>query len=158
MPDIRAASSAVIPAPAPIVYGLIADYHQGHPSILPPKYFRNLTVEEGGRGAGTRISFEMRSFGKIQRFRGEVAEPEPGRRLVETYPDSGIETVFTVDPADEGRSSLVTIASSYHKPGLPGWFDRLLAPVFLRTVYAAELRLLGEQAAATMPHGAPDRS
>jgi len=67
MPEIHATSSAVVAAPAPIVYGLIADYHQGHPSILPPKYFQNLQVEEGGVGAGTRISFQMQSFGGVRR-------------------------------------------------------------------------------------------
>lgn len=147
MPEIRAMSSALIPASPPTVYGLIADYHRGHPSILPPKYFENLTVEQGGVGAGTRISFEMRSFGTVQRFRGDVTEPEPGRRLVETYPDMGIETVFTVDPVDGGRRSRVTIATSYRRPGLRGWLERLVAPAFLRGVYAAELRLLAERAA-----------
>lgn len=152
MPEIRAAASAVIEAPSAAVYGIIADYHRGHPSILPPKYFGDLRVEEGGIGAGARISFDMRSFGTLQHFRGEVAEPEPGRRLVETYPDIGIETVFTVDPVDGGRRSRVTIATSYRKPGLRGWLERLLAPAFLRGVYAAELRLLAERAAGPAAH------
>jgi hypothetical protein len=89
MPEIYAASSAVIAAPPPIVYGLIADYRQGHPSILPARYFQNLQVEEGGVGAGTRISFQMRSFGRIRRFQAQVTEPEPGRQLRETYTDAG---------------------------------------------------------------------
>jgi uncharacterized protein YndB with AHSA1/START domain len=147
MPDIHARASALIEAPPATVYGIIADYHRGHPGILPPKYFGSLRVEEGGTGAGTRISFEMRSFGTVQRFRGEITEPEPGRRLVESYPDMGIETVFTVDPVDGGRRSRVTIATGYRKPGLRGWLERLLAPAFLRTVYTAELGLLAERAA-----------
>ena len=153
MPEIRAAASALIEAPAPIVYGIIADYHRGHPAILPPRYFGPLRVEEGGTGAGTRISFEMRSFGTVQRFRGDVTEPEPGRRLVETYPDMGIETVFTVDPVDGGRRSRVTIATSYRKPGLRGWLERLVAPALLRTVYTAELGLLAERTAGTESPG-----
>lgn len=153
MPEIRAAASALIEAPAPAVYGIIADYHRGHPTILPPGYFGPLRVEEGGTGAGTRMSFDMRSFGTVQRFRGDVTEPEPGRRLVETYPDMGIETVFTVDPVDGGRRSRVTIATSYRKPGLRGWLERLVAPAFLRTVYRAELRLLAERTAGTESPG-----
>jgi hypothetical protein len=147
MSEIRATASAEIPAPPTIVYGIIADYHQGHPSILPPQYFQNLTVEAGGIGAGTQISFEMRSFGQTRRVRGHVAEPEPGRRILETYPEFGIETDFTVDPLDGGQRSRVTIATRYQKAGLAGWIERLVSPVFLRTVYAAELQLLAERAA-----------
>jgi hypothetical protein len=155
MPEIQATSSAVVAAPAPIVYGLIADYHHGHPSILPPKYFQNLQVEEGGVGAGTRISFQMRSFGRVRRFHGQVTEPEPGRQLCETYPDAGMATTFTVDPEDAGHSSRVTITTRYTKAGVAGWLERWLAPRFLRAVYAAELRELGVQARARAPRPAP---
>jgi len=148
MAEIHATSSAVIPAPPPIVYGIIADYHRGHPSILPPKYFQNLQVEYGGVGAGTRISFQMRSFGRIRRLHAHVTEPEPGRQLCETYPDTGMITTFTVDPEDAGRNSRVTIATRYTKGGLAGWLERRLAPGFLRAVFAAELRELGVQARA----------
>ena len=148
MPEIQAASSAVVAAPPSIVYGLIADYRRGHPSILPPKYFRNLRVEEGGVGTGTRISFEMRSFGRVRRLHAQVTEPEPGRRLCEIYPDAGMATTFTVDPEDAGRKSRVTIATRYTKAGLSGWLERWLVPRFLRMVYAAELRELGVQARA----------
>lgn len=149
MPEIHASASAVIPGSPPIVYGLIADYRHGHPSILPPRYFQNLEVVEGGVGAGTRIRFEMRSFGSLRRFHGEVSEPEPGRQLRETYPAEGMATTFTVDPADAGKSR-VTIETRYAKPGLAGWIERWLAPGFLRAVYRAELRQLEEQVKARM--------
>jgi hypothetical protein len=155
MPEIHATSSAVVAAPAPIVYGLIADYHQGHPSILPPKYFQNLQVEEGGVGAGTRISFQMQSFGGVRPLHAQVTEPEPGRQLCETYPDTGMVTTFTVDPGDAGHSSRVTITTRYTKAGLAGWLERWLAPRFLRAVFAAELRELGVQAMARTSRPAP---
>ncbi len=155
MPEIHATSSAVIAAPPPIVYGIIADYCQGHPSILPPKYFQNLQLEEGGVGAGTRISFQMRRFGSVRRFHAQVTEPEPGRQLREIYPDTGMATTFTVDPEDAGQSSRVTIATRYTKAGLAGWVERWLAPGFLRGVYAAELRELGVQARARTSRSAP---
>jgi hypothetical protein len=53
------ASRQIDPPPAPI-YGLIADYHDGHRRIVPPKTFRWLAVDEGGVGAGTEIRFAMR--------------------------------------------------------------------------------------------------
>jgi len=34
VPDIHAAASAVIPAPPPVVDRILADYREGHPSIL----------------------------------------------------------------------------------------------------------------------------
>ena len=147
MPAIHAAASAVIAGSPQIVYGLIADYRQGHPSILPPRYFQNLQVAEGGVGAGTKITFEMRSFGSVRQFQAEVTEPAPGRQLRESYPVDAMATTFTVEPADAGRSR-VTIETRYSKRGLAGWIERWLAPAFLRAVYRAELRQLEEQAKA----------
>src|SRR5512135_32482 len=155
MPEIRAVSCALIPAAPATVYELIADYQRGHPSILPPKYFQNLTVEEGGFGAGTRISFQMCSFGTVRQVQAQITEPEPGRRLVETLSDIGIVTEFTVEPVAGTQSSRVTIGTRYRKPGLRGWLERLLAPAFLRTVYVAELRLLAERARTAQARRAP---
>jgi hypothetical protein len=64
MPFIRAAESLEIPAPSQVVYDIIADYREGHPRILPPEYFGRLEVDVGGRGAGTKIRFEMKAFGQ----------------------------------------------------------------------------------------------
>jgi len=148
MAEIYVTSSAVILAPPPIVYGLIADYRAGHPSILPPKYFQNLQVEEGGIGAGTRITFQMRVLGRSHHLFAHISEPEPGRRLDETYPDTGMVTTFTVEPEGAGKRSHVTITTAYTKAGLAGWFERWVVPRFLRTVYATELNLLGIEARA----------
>jgi hypothetical protein len=90
----------------------------------------------------------MRSFGGVRRFHAQVTEPEPGRQLCETYPDTGMVTTFTVDPEDASRSSRVTITTRYTKAGLAGWLERWLAPRFLCAVYTAELHELGVQAMA----------
>src|SRR6187399_1131146 len=94
MGDVNVVASTVVAAPARIVYELIADYRTGHPSILPPEYFEDLQVEEGGRGAGTRIRFTMKSFGTRRVSTSIVTEPEPGRLLVETDVITGITTKF----------------------------------------------------------------
>jgi hypothetical protein len=147
MPEILASSSATIAAPPRVVYGIVADYHDGHPSILPPKYFGNLVVEQGGVGAGTRIRFDMRTFAGTRVLRAEIAEPEPGRRLLERYPEDGMETTFTVDPGPSGAGqSVITIDTRYHRGGLRGWIERLLVPPYLRTVFRAELAILAQQA------------
>jgi uncharacterized protein YndB with AHSA1/START domain len=149
MPEIRASSSTVIAAPPRVVYGIVADYHHGHPSILPPKYFGALVVEEGGVGSGTRIRFEMRTFAGVQTLHAVITEPEPGRRLVESYPADGMETTFTFERSPSGDGgTLMTIDTRYQRAGLRGWFERLLVPTFLRTVFRAELALLAERAKA----------
>ena len=90
----------------------------------------------------------------------EITEPEPGRRLVETLTD-GIVTTFVVEPVDEQRRRL-TITTDCAKPGLRGWFERLLAPGYLRKVYVAELAQIARVATGDRPpsvasggHGRP---
>ena len=51
-------SARIDVAPA-IVYGIIADYERGHPSILPPRAFSDMKVERGGYGAGTVVSWQL---------------------------------------------------------------------------------------------------
>jgi len=153
MPTLRIKSSATIAAPAPIVYGLIADYREGHGSILPPEYFEDLRVEAGGRGAGTRIRFTMKAFGRRQVSRADVTEPEPGRVLVETVQGTGIITTFTVNPTADGNARIM-IATEYPAPGMRGWLAALVVPSYLKRVYAAELRLLAQRAAEAVRKGA----
>jgi hypothetical protein len=157
MDSHRVAVSARVAAPAPRVYGILADYREGHPRILPPRYFRNLVVERGGVGAGTVIRFEMPVLGATRSARAEVTEPEPGRVLVETDVDRGVVTTFTVEPREDGRAAEVTIATELPaRGGLLGALERRLTSGFLRGVYARELALLAEHAAgAAGPAGAP---
>jgi hypothetical protein len=133
-------ASARIDAPSARVYGIIADYHNGHPYILP-KPFRNLVVEAGGIGAGTIISFEVRAFGMTRRLRTAITEPQPGHVLVETNMAPGPSiTTFTVDPAEEGRACDVTIETRLETK--PGSIERAMSSRFLRSLYREELALL----------------
>jgi hypothetical protein len=81
MARLRADSSRVIDARPDAVYDILADYRNTHPRILPGEYFKDLKVEEGGRGAGTVISFRLRSGGVERPYRMAISEPEPGRVL-----------------------------------------------------------------------------
>ncbi len=133
-------ATSVIGAPAERVYAILADYHVGHPAILPPQYFGRLTVEKGGWGAGSVILVEVKAFGKIRTLRGEVTEPDPGRVLVESY-DTGDVTTFTVVPT--GATSRVTFSTTLGpKSGIMGVLERLLAPVLMPIAYRAELARL----------------
>lgn len=141
MDKLHAEKSAVIDAPPKVVYDLLADYHDGHPRILPPKYFRGLDVEQGGVGAGTIFLVHSSVMGRAQTLRMVVSEPEPGRVLMETDVDSGIVSTFTCDPVAEGRQTRLTIATDWPTgPGLSGVLNRLFIPRILRRMYADELQ------------------
>lgn len=143
----RVESSAHIDAPPERVYGIIADYRVGHPSILP-KAFKNFVVEKGGTGAGTIIRFEVHAFGSVTRFRAIVTEPEPGRVLVETNVEPADSlTTFTVVP-DVNGSTVVTFLTeaTTSRAGLAGAIERFLSKRFMKKLYAEELQLLAERA------------
>ncbi len=135
-------ASALIHAPPQDLYAIIADYHHGHPQILPKPPFVSLAVEQGGTGTGTVIRVHMRVLGRIQTFRSVVTEPEPGRVLVETN-DNGYVTTFTVEPRADGQHAYVTIATEItRRVGILGALERWFVPRLLRPVYVKELGLL----------------
>ena len=140
MPRLHASAERTVPAPAAAVYALLADYRDGHPRILPPA-FSDLTVLQGGTGAGTVIRFALRLAGRKQEVEARAEEPEPGRVLSEIYPEKSAVTRFIVDPA--GDQSRVRIETSWEPSrGLAGVIDRLLTPRMFRKLYAEERDLI----------------
>jgi hypothetical protein len=145
MKDYRIAQSSVIHAPAKSVYDILADYQNGHPHILPKKYFTSLKIEQGGIGAGTVIQFQMGFLGYSQPFRAAITELLPGRTLVETDLESGAVTTFTVLQLENGQVSLVTISTELRsRDGLLGYLEQTMVSSFLRRVYSQELKLLAK--------------
>jgi polyketide cyclase/dehydrase/lipid transport protein len=146
-------ASAIIPARRERVYSLIANYHDGHPRILP-KQFSGLVVEQGGMGAGTVIRFQMSVFGKKQTFRAAITEPEPGRVLVETdLAANGAVTTFTINPGTAPADSNVTISTELRvRTGFLGQIEKALTTMLLRPMYVKELENLAR--VATGPFGA----
>ncbi|HLV99195.1 MAG TPA: SRPBCC family protein [Ktedonobacterales bacterium] len=147
MGEITIKAAATLDARPEDVYATIADYHEGHPSILPKDNLYDLQVEQGGYGAGTVIHFKSRVLGMERSFHHRVSEPEPGRVLVEQDVDPNaaqpVTTTFTVTPVAEGRKSHVEIASLMQlSPGVQGWFERVLVPRVTVPVYSKELKLL----------------
>ena len=142
-------ATARVRASAERVYGIIADYREGHPRILP-KQFTSLVVEQGGVGAGTIIRCEMRLMGGRQVFRAAVTEPEPGRVLRETIIEGDpLVTTFTVAPAVGESECDVTIQSDVPlKPGVRGVLERFFVPRMLTPMYEEELRRLNDYATA----------
>jgi hypothetical protein len=150
MSTYRVTATRRIAAPAHVTYGIIADYRDGHPHIIPAPWFRDIRVDSGGVGAGTTFRFDIHAFGRTRTIRAVVSEPTPGRVLVESYPEDGTVTTFTVQPADGDRACDVTIASDiHHRGGFAGTLERMVSTRFLRRVFTAELELLERVAIAS---------
>jgi len=136
-------ASAYVPAGAGRIYNILADYRNGHPNILPPEFFQNLVVEQGGFGAGTVIRLEMKVLGSTRKFRAEITEPHPGRLLVETDSDAGVITAFTVTPSGQSGYSLVKITTRLpSRGGILAPLERYFTSRILHRIFIAELRLL----------------
>ena len=131
--------SAFLAVPASAAYRAIADYVNGHPHIIPPKYFRNMRVDQGGYGAGTIIRFDVHAMGTVTTLVGHITEPEPGRVLVETYPADGNVTTFTVEPVDASKCKVTIVTVMGEKPGVKGFIEKLVTPRFLKGLYREEL-------------------
>ena len=149
MATLTVIASRRIPAPPQEVYAIIADYTEGHPHILPSAYFRNIEVEKGGVGAGTRIRFDMTVLGSTRTARADIEEPSPGRLLVERDVEGRFVTTFKVIPAREGRESDVTIMTELTtRGGILGVVERMASKTFLERVYRDELSRLAAYAAS----------
>jgi len=143
MPRTVAAVTTTIEASPERVYAVIRDYREHHPRILPAEYFRNLTVTEGGIGAGTHGSVEMRILGVSRTIEFLVSEPVPGRVLVEASPDNSTVTTFTVEPARGGAATRLTFSTEYTtRTGISGAIERMTTQVMLRRIYRKEMRQL----------------
>lgn len=148
--EVRA--SALVQAPPARVYGILADYRDGHPRIVPPKYFTWMNVEQGGVGDGTVIRFGMRILGSSHTLLATIAEPEPGRVLVESYPETGVVTTFIVDPVPPSASRVTIQTVLSPARGVKAAIERLVSKRVLPTIYAAELQRIAEYAEGREAH------
>jgi hypothetical protein len=142
---IHVEASLVIDARPEELYAVVADYHVGHPAILPRHYFTSLVIEAGGQGAGTVLRGSVKVLGQEYPFRQRVSEPEPGRVLVETDIESGQSTRFIFEPLNDGTQTHVTIASDFPaSSGIIGLIDRLTRTLIARDIYRQELKQLAD--------------
>ncbi len=148
MAAIRVVASNIVDAKPADVYALLADYENGHPRILPRRWFQGLAIERGGVGAGTLIRFQVRLFGVTRSVRAVITEPVRGRVLVETDIDTGAVTTFTLEPLDGGERTSVTITTEWTPRGVTALPDRLFGPGLLQRIYREELRNLACEMAA----------
>lgn len=135
--------SKVIDAPADQIYAEISDYHEGHPAILPGRYFTDMTVTSGGQGEGTTLTVQMNVFGARVIYDMTVTQAEPGRLLVEEDKSAGVITTFSLEPVEGSGATRVTIATEAKtSTGLIGFLEKLANPAIMRKIYREELEQL----------------
>ena len=123
-----------IPAPPFRVHAVLADYH-GRSRILPGNYL-DYTVEEGGSGGGTVVSYRLRAARRERRYRMEVAEPTPGVTLVERDRDSSLVTTWILNPTASGTATDLRLSTVWEgRGGVGGFFERTFAPRGLGRVH-----------------------
>jgi hypothetical protein len=140
--------SSIIPAPANRVYAILADYHTHHPSVIPKQYFKNLVVEEGGVGAGTRTRLDMEVLGTKKTVRHIISEPEPGHVLMESDVDGSTVTRFIVESlASDGTNLTISTQFRTGHDGFAGKIERWLTVMMLKRIYRLELANIAAYAA-----------
>ena len=145
MSQVDAQTERLIAASPQRVWALLADYRNNRPRILPPEYFEDYQVEQGGDGAGTIISYRLRAGRRERPYRMRVEESVEGRSLVERDTNSSLVTTWTLTPAENGEHTLVGLASRWEGAGsIGGVFERLFAPRALRRIYDEVLQRLSE--------------
>lgn len=144
------AVSAVISASPTACYVAIADYRNGHPHIVPRQWFGPIVVEEGGVGAGTRIRFTMTVLGKTVTLRAEITEPVPGRVLVESYPDTGVVTTFTVVETGPQQARVTIETRTPRAGGVRAAIERAIMRRLLPRIFRAELAQLAGHVGGTV--------
>jgi uncharacterized protein YndB with AHSA1/START domain len=136
-----------IPAPPARVHAALADYH-GRARILPGNY-RDWTVEEGGQGAGTVVSYRLRAGRRERRYRMEVAEPTPGVTLVERDRESSLVTTWILNPTASATATELGLSTIWEgSGGIGGFFERAFAPRGLRRIHGELLDRLTRQLGA----------
>ena len=145
MGQVTAQTERLVAASPRHVRAFLADYRNNRPRILPPEYFRDYHVEQGGDGAGTVISYRMRAGGRERAYRMRVEEAAAGGPLVESDTESSLVTTWTLTPVADGERTLVGLASRWEGAGgIGGLFERMFAPRALRRIYDEVLKRLSE--------------
>ena len=149
MSRIHTDAERVIDAPPEEVYKFLANYRESRPQILPAN-FQYYTVEQGGRGAGTIISYRLQAGNRERAYRMQVEEPTAGRVLIERDLDSSLVNTWTISPIAGGQT-LVTISTQWesHASGVGSFFERTFAPMGLRRIYADMLNKLADALGAS---------
>ncbi|HEY7415637.1 MAG TPA: SRPBCC family protein, partial [Ktedonobacteraceae bacterium] len=142
MSRIFVRSERIIDARPADVYETIADYKEKRPRMLTPNFLA-YTVEKGGHGAGTEVSYRLHVANRERSYRMQVEETVKGQVIAEKDSNSSLVTRWTVLPMSAGERSRVSVESEWEGAhGVGGFFERTFAPLGLRKIYNEMLSLL----------------
>jgi hypothetical protein len=141
MGQVVATAERVVRAPADVVRAALADYATTRPAALPEQY-SEYRVDEGGRGAGTRVHWRLQATSKRVREQDVVVTEGADGALVETDTNSSMVTTWTVHPADAGASTVRVRTTWNGAGGIGGFFERTFAPKGLARIHDAMLERL----------------
>lgn len=138
MAQVTSRTQRTIDAPADRVRAALADYETVRPQILTDHY-SDYRVEEGGRGAGSRVHWRLQATKKRVRDQlVEVSVPAEDQ-IVERDTNSTMVTTWTVTPQGPDRS-VVAVESTWNGAGgIGGFFERAFAPKGLQRIYEGML-------------------
>src|SRR5918993_434013 len=126
MAQVVAQTERLVAASPQHVRSFLLDYQNNRPRILPPEYFRDYRVEQGGDGAGTIISYWLRAGGRERAYRMRVEEPTEGGPLL-MYDFAGQWAYQVGTPAKSGVSGGILavvpgkLGISVFSPGLDAY-------------------------------------
>jgi hypothetical protein len=125
------------------VYAFLKDYTK-RPQILTDNYL-NYTVEEGGIGAGTVVTYRLHAARRERGYRIQVSDPGTGQTLQESDTGSSLVTSWTITPIANNQQTRVQITSDWEGgKGVGGFFEKTFAPLGLKRIYT---EILGKLAA-----------
>jgi len=131
---VEATTERIVAAEPERVYDALADYSGTRGRVLPGQ-FSEYEVQDGGKGAGTVVHWKLQATSKrVRDCLFDVTAPTPGQ-LVETDRNSTMVTTWTVTPAGDGRSKVVTSTNWQGATGVGGFFERTFAPKGLNRIY-----------------------
>jgi hypothetical protein len=156
MGEVRATATRVVPGSPAAAWEVLADL-QRRQRILPSAW-RDLVIEQGGRGAGTVYRATLVAGGRERVYRMVLEEPVPGRQLVEQDQRSSLRTTYEV--AEDPGGCRVTVQTTWQgASGIGGFFERRFAPRALAGIHQALLENLATELAgghAPRDPGRPD--
>jgi hypothetical protein len=117
------------------VYAVLSDYKKQRPQMLTPN-FLNYTVEKGGKGDGTVVSYRLRAANRERPYEMKVSEPVKGEVITESDSGSSLVTTWALSPLNGGQRTKVRVSSEWEGgTGVRGFFERTFAPLGLRSIY-----------------------
>ena len=141
MAHIHVQAEQVVNATPEEVYTFLNDYTKRQ-QILTENYL-NYKVEEGGKGAGTVVTYRLHAANRERGYRIQVSDPGTGKTLQESDAGSSLVTIWTLAPEADGQKTRVQLASDWEGgKGVGGFFEKTFAPLGLRRIYTEILSKL----------------